>query len=47
MVTLIVLCRSVEEKIGMLVRHADIIGGNSCMHVCGMEDIKILGTLFT
>lgn len=36
---------SVKEKIDVHVRRADIVDINSCMLVCGMEDIKSVGNM--
>lgn len=37
----------VEETIGSTFWHSEIVEINDCMHVCGMEDIKSVGNLYT
>ncbi|XP_021835103.2 uncharacterized protein [Spinacia oleracea] len=38
---------ALDQRIGALVRHRDIVDVSNCMHACGMEDIKCVGNLFT
>ncbi|XP_056687699.1 uncharacterized protein [Spinacia oleracea] len=38
---------AVEERIGAPVRQCDIVDISSCMHTCGMEDIKCVGNFYT
>ncbi|XP_021853803.2 uncharacterized protein [Spinacia oleracea] len=38
---------AVDERIGCPVRHAEIVDINNCMHLCGMEDVKCVGNLYT
>ncbi|XP_056685787.1 uncharacterized protein [Spinacia oleracea] len=38
---------AIEERIGAPVRQSEILDICSCMHTCGMEDLKCVGNLFT